>query len=133
MANGRNMRGGSHSLTHRPLLTNSWLSTGKARPVSVSTKTGSSNFPGSRQYFCNWQLMQQAIQDTTTTKFKRLGSSSKGVSYDALLPNWATNAKTVGAFADVVPAFSDLGRVVWTLGSATSALSPGMVRTSWWF
>jgi hypothetical protein len=65
-------------------------------------------------------------------EFRRLGSLLKGVSSDALLPGRATNAKTVGPSVDDVSYLSTLGRVVWTLGSAADALSPEIVRTSWW-
>jgi hypothetical protein len=67
------------------------------------------------------------------TEFRRLGSSSKGVSSGALLPGQAANAGTVGASVDDISSLSTLGRVVWTLGSVVDALSLGMVRTSWKF
>jgi hypothetical protein len=54
-----------------------------------------------------------------------------GVSYDALLLDRATNVGAVGAFVDDVPTLSTLGRMVWTVGFAANALSPGMVRISW--
>jgi hypothetical protein len=63
-------------------------------------------------------------------KFRRLGSTSKGVSFGALLPDWATNAGRVGASANDVFALSTLGRVIRTVGSTADALSPRMVRTS---
>jgi hypothetical protein len=67
------------------------------------------------------------------TKFRSLGSSSKGISFDALLPSRATNAWAMGASTDDVSTLSTLGRVVHTLGSATDALPPEMVRTGWRF
>jgi hypothetical protein len=63
-------------------------------------------------------------------EFRRLGPRSKGISFVALLPDRATNVRTVGASTDDVSILSTLGRVVWTLGSTTDALPPGMVRTS---
>jgi hypothetical protein len=75
-------------------------------------------------------IILQVIQDTTAAKFRRLGSSSKGVSSDTLLHGWATNVGTVGTSANDVSALSTLGRVVWIMCSATDTLSPWMVRTS---
>jgi hypothetical protein len=129
MANGRRMRGANRNLAQRPPSTSSWLSIGKTGPVLGSAKTGPSGFPGSGQYLCSREFIQQAIQDTITVEFRRLGSSSKGVSINALLPR-ATNAWAVGAYADDVSALFTIGRVVWTLGSIVNALSLGMVRTS---
>jgi hypothetical protein len=79
---------------------------------------------------CSKWHIQQAIQDTTAMKFRRLGSSLAGLSSVTLLPRWASNAWVMGAFADDVSASSALGRVVQTMGSATNALPPDMVRTS---
>jgi hypothetical protein len=59
------------------------------------------------------------------TKFRRLASSSKGVSSSTLLPGRVTNVGTMGAFVDVVLALSDLGRVVWILGSTAMHFHPG--------
>jgi hypothetical protein len=69
-------------------------------------------------------IILQAIQDTTAAKFRRLGSSSKGVLSDALLHGWATNVGIVGTSTDDVSALSTLGRVVWIMRSATDTLSP---------
>jgi hypothetical protein len=96
-------------------------------PIS---QTGPSGFPRLGQYLCSRQYVHQVIQDTIAAKFKRLGSSSKGVSYGALLPVWATNAGTMGASTDDVSALSTLGRVVRALDSTAQALLPGMVRIS---
>jgi hypothetical protein len=93
-------------------------------------QTRQSDFPKLDQYIYSRELVKQEIQDATVVKFRRLGSSLNGISSDTLLPGWTTNAKTVGASANDVSAFSTLGRVVWTLGFATDALSLGMVRTS---
>jgi hypothetical protein len=72
-------------------------------------KTRPSDFPGSGPYFCGRKLVWQPIQDTAATKFRRLGSSSIGASYDTLLSDRATNACVVGASADDVSALSTLG------------------------
>jgi hypothetical protein len=56
-----------------------------ARPTSGVAETGSSDFLGSGQYFCGKKLVQQPIQDTVVTKFRRLGSSSIGASSDTFV------------------------------------------------
>jgi hypothetical protein len=61
------------------------------------------------------------------TKFRRLESLSTGASFDALLPDRATNAWVVGTSADDVSSLSILGEVVWSMDSATDALTLGMV------
>jgi hypothetical protein len=66
-------------------------------------------------------------------ELRRVGSSSMGVSSDALLPGRATNAGTMGTSVDDVSALPTLGGVVWTVGSTADALSHRMVRTSWRF
>jgi hypothetical protein len=109
----------------------SHLNTKKVGPVSGSVETRPSGFLGLGQYSCSRQFVQQAIQNSVVTEFKRLGSSVEGISTDALLPGWATNVGTVGASVDDVSTLSLLGRVLSTLGSATNALSPGMVRVRW--
>jgi hypothetical protein len=95
----------------------------------MGCKNWTIGFPVSGQYFCGRKLVQQPIQDTAMTKFRRSGSSSTGVSSDVLLLDWATNAWAVEASADDVSALSTLGRVVGSMDSATNALPPKMVRT----
>jgi hypothetical protein len=122
------MIGASLTNAQRSLSTSSWLSTGKARPELGSAKMGPPSFPGSGKYLYSRELIQQAIQDTATVKFRRVGPSSKGVLSGALLSGWVTNVGTVGASNHVSALFA-LGRVVWALYSTSNALSPGMVRT----
>jgi hypothetical protein len=100
-------------------------------PTSGDAKIKPSGSPGSGQYFYDRKLVQQPIQDTVATKFRRSGSSSTGASSDALLLNWAANVWAVGTSVDDVSILSILGGVVWTVGSTIDALPPGMVRTSW--
>jgi hypothetical protein len=76
------------------------------------------------------ELILQAVQDSTTAKFRRSGSSSAGLPSDTLLPGQTTNAQAMGAFADDVSVLSTLGGVVWTVSSVADALSSRMVRTS---
>jgi hypothetical protein len=68
------------------------------------------------------------ISDIAALKFRRSGSSSARLSFDALLPGQATNAWAMGASADDVDTLSSLGGVVWTMGTTTDALPPGKVR-----
>jgi hypothetical protein len=42
-------------------------------------QTGQSDFPESSQYLCSRKVIQEAMQDTATVKFRRLGSSSAGL------------------------------------------------------
>jgi hypothetical protein len=49
-------------------------------------------FPWIRLVLLRSKLIQQPIQDTTTTKFRSSESSSIGASSDVLLPDQATNA-----------------------------------------
>jgi hypothetical protein len=67
-----------------------------ARPASGVVKTGPFGFPESGQYFCGRKLIQQPIQDTAMTKFRKSGSSSTRASSSALLPDRATNAWAMG-------------------------------------
>jgi hypothetical protein len=106
-----------------------WLNTEMARPASGVAKTVPSGFPVSGKYFCARKLVQQPIQDTVTTKFKRSGSSSTGASFDTLLLDRATNVWAVGPFSDDVSALSTLGGVVRPMDSTTDAHLPGMIRT----
>jgi hypothetical protein len=99
------------------------------RPTSGVVKTGPSGFPRSGQYFYDRKLVQQSVQDTTVTKFRRSGSSSTRASSDALLPNQITNAWAVGASTDDVSVLSTLDEVVQSMDSAANALPPRMVRT----
>jgi hypothetical protein len=75
---------------------------------------GQSDFPELGQYLCSQELVWQAISYSTAAKFS------------ALLLDWATNARIVGASTDDV---STLGGVVRTMGAAADAFSPKMVRT----
>jgi hypothetical protein len=93
------------------------------------SQTRHSSFPESDQYFCNWELVRQAIQDSATVQFRRLGSSSTRLSFDTLLHDRATNAWVVGASTDDVSTLSSMGGMVWTMGSTTDALPSGIVRT----
>jgi hypothetical protein len=54
-------------------------------------KNWTTSFPASGQYFYDSKLIRQPIQDTATTKFRSLGSSSTIVLSSALLPGRATN------------------------------------------
>jgi hypothetical protein len=85
------MREASHDLIQKPPLTSSWLKTEMARPTSGGMKIRPSNFLVSGQYFCGRKLVQQPIQGTTTVKFRRSGSSSRGASSDALLLDQGSN------------------------------------------
>jgi hypothetical protein len=127
------MREANHDLVQNPPSISSWLNTEMARPTSGAVKTGPSDFPGSGQYFYCRKLIQQPIQDTAVTKFRRLGSSSIGASSSALLPNQATNAWAMGASANDVSALSTLDKVVRSVDSASNAFSPRVTRTSWRF
>jgi hypothetical protein len=129
LVDGRRTRETSHDLIQKSPSTSSWLNTEMARPTSGVTKTGPTGFPGLGQYFYGTKLIWQPIQDTAATKFKRSGSSSTGASYDALLPDRATNAWAVGISADDVSALSTLGVVVRSMDSAANALPPGIVGT----
>jgi hypothetical protein len=51
-----------------------------------------SSFPKSGQHLYSRELVWQAIQDSTTVKFRRSGSSSTELSSGSSLPNQATNA-----------------------------------------
>jgi hypothetical protein len=79
------------------------------------------------------ELIQQVIQDSTTVKFRRSGSSSAGLPFGALLPGQAANAWAMVSSADDVSTLSTLDGVVQTVGSTADALSHGIVRTSWRF
>jgi hypothetical protein len=83
LADGRRMREASHDLVQKPHSTSSWLNTDMARPASGVIKTEPSGFPVSGQYFYDRKIVQQPIQDTTTTEFRRSGSSSTRASSDA--------------------------------------------------
>jgi hypothetical protein len=92
------------------------------------TKTRSSGFPGSSQYFYSRKLVWQPIQDTTMTKYRRSRSSLIGALFDALLSDRATNAWAMGTSVDDVFALSTLDGVVWFMDSAIDALTLKMVK-----
>jgi hypothetical protein len=89
----------------------------------------SNSFPGSGQHIYSRELVCQTISDSAVVKFRRPGSSSVRLLSGALLPDWATNAWSVGTSTDDIPTLSTLSRVVRTMGSVVNALPPGMVRT----
>jgi hypothetical protein len=136
MVSGKSTRGASHSNARRPPLTSSWPSTRKSRPASgalkpnhLKSQTRQFDFPKSGHHLYSRELVWQAIQYSTTAQFRRSGSSSMGLSFGASLPNWVTNAQTMGIFIDDVPTLSTLGGEVRTVGSIADALPPEMVRT----
>jgi hypothetical protein len=69
------------------------------------------------------------ISESIALKFRRLRLLSARLSSSFLLPSQATNAQTMGASADDVPALSSLCGVVWSMGTTIDALPPGMVGT----
>jgi hypothetical protein len=123
------MREASHNLIQKSHSTSLWLNTEMERLTSGVTKIRPSGFPGSCQYFYGRKPIQQSIQNTVVTKFRRSGSSSTGASSDALLLNRATNAWVVGASADDVFSLFTLDGVVRSMDSVANALPPEMVRT----
>jgi hypothetical protein len=68
----------------------------------LECQIGQSDFPESGQQFCSKELIYQAIQDSTMTKFIRSGSLLAGLSSGALLPGQTTNDWAMGASADDV-------------------------------
>jgi hypothetical protein len=123
------MREASHDLIQNSPSTSSWLNTDMVRSASGVIKIGPSGFPESGQYFYSRKLVQQTIQDTAVTKFRRLRLSSIGASSGTLLLDRATNAWTMGPSADDVSSLSTFGGVVRYMDSAANALPPRMVRT----
>jgi hypothetical protein len=85
------------------------------KPDHPECQTGQSNFPELGQHLYSQEIIRQAVQDSTTVKFRRMESSSIGLSSGALLPSRATNAWAMGASVDDVSTLSTLGMVVWTL------------------
>jgi hypothetical protein len=69
------------------------------------------------------------ISDSIASRFRRLGSSSARLSYSTLFLGQATNAWAMETSTDDVSTLSSLGGVVRTMGIATNALQPRMIRT----
>jgi hypothetical protein len=89
---------------------------GAQKPDHPECQTGQSGLPESGQYVCSRVLIHQVVQDSTVEKFRGSGSSSVGLSSDALPFSRATNAQVVGASTDDVSALSTLGGVVQIVG-----------------
>jgi hypothetical protein len=123
------MREASYDLIQKSPSTSSWINTEMARSASGVVKIGPSGFPESGHYFCGRKLVQQTIQDTAVTKFRRLRLSSIGASSGALLLDRSTNAWTVGPSVDDVSSLSTFGGVVRSMDSTANALPPRIVRT----
>jgi hypothetical protein len=102
---------------------------GSQKSEHLEYPVGQSGFPESGQHLYSQEFIQQMVSDSTTSNFRRSGSSSTRLSSGALLPGWATNVWAMGASADDVSTLSSLGGVVRTMGTATDALPPGTVAT----
>jgi hypothetical protein len=90
---------------------------------------GQFGFHESGQHLYSRELVRQTISDSTTSKFRRLGSSSARLSSGALLPGQAANAWVMGTSTDDVSNLSSMGEVVRNIGATANALPPGMVWT----
>jgi hypothetical protein len=101
----------------------------EGRDDHLEFQTKESDFPESGQHHYSRELIQQMISDSTTSNFRRSGSSSTRLSSVALLPGRATNVWAVGATTDDVSTLSSLGGVVRTMDATANAHPPGMVRT----
>jgi hypothetical protein len=69
---------------------------GSQKSEHLEYPAGQSGFPESGQHLYSQEFIQQMVSDSTTSNFRRSGSSSTRLSSGALLPGWATNVWAMG-------------------------------------